>query len=192
MKKQCDLVVIGGGGSGLIAGCRAATLGKTVMVLEKDKRLGGGMVMASTMRTFGSHRGRSESSFPFPWAAGPPPAMREPPDSEAAGRRQRDKDCKPPAKSETIDSLKRSLLNIVEAYPIRRITLFGSRADGTNREDSDVDLIIEFSAPITLMTISRLRCELEELLGLGVDIIHGPIQSTDMIEIGKVVELYAA
>ena len=92
----------------------------------------------------------------------------------------------------TIDSLKRSLLNIVEAYPIRRITLFGSRADGTNREDSDVDLIIEFSAPITLMTISRLRCEFEELLGLGVDIIHGPIQPTDMIEIGKVVELYAA
>ena len=80
----------------------------------------------------------------------------------------------------------------MEAYPIRRITLFGSRADGTNREDSDVDLIIEFSAPITLLTISRLRCELEELLGLGVDIIHGPIQPTDMIEIGKVVELYAA
>ena len=52
--KQCDLVVIGGGGSGLIAGCRAATLGKKVVVLEKDKRLGGGMVMASTMRTFGS------------------------------------------------------------------------------------------------------------------------------------------
>ena len=92
----------------------------------------------------------------------------------------------------TIDSLKRSLLNIVEAYPICRITLFGSRADGTNREDRDVDLIIEFSAPITLMTISRRSWELEELLGLGVDIIHGPIQPTDMIEIGKVVELYAA
>ena len=92
----------------------------------------------------------------------------------------------------TIESIQRSLLKTVKAYPIRRITLFGSRADGTNREDSDVDLIIEFSAPITLMTISRLRCELEELLGLGVDIIHGPIQPTDMIEIGKVVELYAA
>lgn len=44
----------------------------------------------------------------------------------------------------------------------------GSRADGTNREDSDVDLIIEFSAPITLLTISKLRCELEELLGVAV------------------------
>lgn len=44
----------------------------------------------------------------------------------------------------------------------------GSRADGANREDSDVDLIIEFSAPITLLTISKLRCELEELLGAAV------------------------
>ncbi len=51
---DCDIVVIGGGGSGLIAGCRAATMGKKVIVLEKDKNLGGGMNMASTMRTFGS------------------------------------------------------------------------------------------------------------------------------------------
>jgi fumarate reductase flavoprotein subunit len=51
---QSDIVVIGGGGSGLIAGCRAATMGKKVIVLEKDKNLGGGMNMASTMRTFGS------------------------------------------------------------------------------------------------------------------------------------------
>ena len=92
----------------------------------------------------------------------------------------------------TIESIQRSRLEIVKAYPIHRITLFGSRADGTNREDSDVDLIIEFSTPITLMTISKLRCELEEVLDVGVDIIHGPIQSTDMIEIGKTVALYQA
>ena len=51
---QCDIVVIGGGGSGLVAGCRAADMGKKVIVLEKTDKLGGGMVMASTMRTFGS------------------------------------------------------------------------------------------------------------------------------------------
>lgn len=51
---QCDIAVIGGGGSGLVAACRAATMGKKVVVLEKDKNLGGGMNMASTMRTFGS------------------------------------------------------------------------------------------------------------------------------------------
>ena len=52
---SCDIVVIGGGGSGLVAGARAATLGRQVIVLEKDKKtLGGGLNMASTMRTFGS------------------------------------------------------------------------------------------------------------------------------------------
>lgn len=67
MEKQCDIVVIGGGGSGLVAGCRAATLGKKVIVLEKDKNLGGGMNMASTMRTFGSkwqkERGLEDTSM---------------------------------------------------------------------------------------------------------------------------------
>ena len=92
----------------------------------------------------------------------------------------------------TIEYLKSCLREVVKAYPVRRITLFGSRAAETNREDSDVDLIVEFSAPVTLMIISALRCELEDMLGLQVDIIHGPIQSTDMLEIGEVVELYAA
>lgn len=60
---QCDIVVIGGGGSGLVAGCRAAGMGKQVIVLEKDKQLGGGMNMASTMRTFGS-RWQKERNLP--------------------------------------------------------------------------------------------------------------------------------
>lgn len=66
---QCDIVVIGGGGSGLVAGCRAATLGRKVIVLEKDKMLGGGMNMASTMRTFGSkwqkERGLPDTSMEY-------------------------------------------------------------------------------------------------------------------------------
>lgn len=92
----------------------------------------------------------------------------------------------------TIEALKDSVLNIVDEYPIKRVTLFGSRADGTNREDSDVDLIMEFLSPISLLTLSMIKLRLEEILSLGVDIIHGPIKETDLIEIGKVVELYAA
>jgi fumarate reductase flavoprotein subunit len=53
--KQCDLVVVGGGGSGLTAAVRAAQVsGKKVIVLEKSGHTGGGMIMASTMRTFRS------------------------------------------------------------------------------------------------------------------------------------------
>ncbi len=54
-KKDCDLVVLGGGGSGLVAAVRAAQLsGKKVIVLEKDSIAGGGAQGARTMRTFRS------------------------------------------------------------------------------------------------------------------------------------------
>lgn len=92
----------------------------------------------------------------------------------------------------TIEILKNSVLAIVKEYPVKKITLFGSRAAGTNREDSDVDLIIEFSLPVSLLTLSMIKLKLEETLKVGVDIIHGPIEDSDLIEIGKVVELYAA
>lgn len=92
----------------------------------------------------------------------------------------------------TVEMLKSNILSIVNDYPIKRITLFGSRAAGTNHEDSDVDLIMEFSTPISLLTLSMIKLKLEEILKVGVDIIHGPIEESDLIEIGKVVELYAA
>ena len=44
-----------------------------------------------------------------------------------------------------IETMKKIIYPIAIAYPIKKITLFGSRADNTNRPDSDVDLIIEFS-----------------------------------------------
>ena len=92
----------------------------------------------------------------------------------------------------TNEIIRKEALKLTKSYPIKKITLFGSRASLTNREDSDVDLIIEFSEQISLLTLSMIRCELEEKLGLNVDIIHGPMRESDMIEIGEVVELYAA
>jgi len=61
-EKTCDLVVIGGGGSGLIAAARAAALGAKVIVLEKTDRLGG------TMRHF-SEKGPDQKTFGSKWQA---------------------------------------------------------------------------------------------------------------------------
>ena len=55
-----------------------------------------------------------------------------------------------------IETMKKIIYPIAIAYPIKKITLFGSRADNTNRPDSDVDLIIEFSEPISLLTLSKI------------------------------------
>lgn len=91
-----------------------------------------------------------------------------------------------------IDDIKRSVLAFVNKYAIKKVVLFGSRANGTNSDKSDVDLIVEFFNPVSLITLSKLKLDVEGALGLDVDIIHGPLSSDDMIEVGKEVVLYAA
>lgn len=92
----------------------------------------------------------------------------------------------------TVDKIKQAIIDIAEEFNISKAVLFGSRADGTNREDSDIDLIIEFSVPVSLLTIAEMKYRLEEILKLDVDVIHGPIRADDIIEIKKEVLLYAA
>ena len=92
----------------------------------------------------------------------------------------------------SIEDLYSRILPVIGEYPVSKLYLFGSRAEGTNRADSDVDLLAEFSAPVSLMTLSAMRLRLEEVLGLEVDLIHGPLQKSDLIEPGKVITLYAA
>lgn len=91
-----------------------------------------------------------------------------------------------------IEQIKEAIIQIAGKYSIKKAILFGSRANGTNRENSDIDLIIEFSKNVSLITLSNVKLDLEKILNLGVDIIHGPIQEEDMIEIHEEVELYAA
>ncbi|MBO7594338.1 MAG: nucleotidyltransferase domain-containing protein [Salinivirgaceae bacterium] len=92
----------------------------------------------------------------------------------------------------TTNDIKKTVLTFVDKYSIKSIVLFGSRAAGTNTANSDVDLIVEFFNPVSLITLSKLKLDVEAALGLEVDIVHGPLSSNDMIEIGKEVVLYAA
>ena len=91
-----------------------------------------------------------------------------------------------------ISIIEAAVMQVAKRYPVQRITLFGSQADGTSKEDSDVDLIVEFFKPVSILTLSKMKCELEELLNNKVDLIHGPIRETDMINVGQEVVLYAA
>jgi hypothetical protein len=58
-------------------------------------------------------------------------------------------------------------------YRIRRLSLFGSTLKGTDRRDSDVDLLVEFEpeARPSLLTMARIENELSPLLdGRKVDL----------------------
>jgi len=55
-------------------------------------------------------------------------------------------------------------------YGVRKIGLFGSYARGEGREESDIDLLVEFDRPVGLDVLNLLD-ELEEIFGRKVDIL---------------------
>ena len=80
-----------------------------------------------------------------------------------------------------------------QEYPLRKVELFGSYASGQNTPQSDVDLLVEFIQPrVSLLTLSALKCRMEELLGTDVDIIHGPLPEGSMIKADRRIPLYGA
>lgn len=54
---------------------------------------------------------------------------------------------------------------------IRKVSLFGSYVNGTPREDSDIDLLVEFSAPIGFFDLIRIQKKIEAALGKAVDLV---------------------
>ncbi len=62
---------------------------------------------------------------------------------------------------------------LCQRYRIRRLSLFGSTLKGTNRPDSDVNLLVEFEPGATpgLLRMTQIELELSELLaGSKVDL----------------------
>ena len=73
-------------------------------------------------------------------------------------------------KKEIITILKNELPYLRDIFGVKRIGLFGSSAKGIQREDSDVDLIVEFEKPIGLKFF-ELSEHIEKVLGNKVDIL---------------------
>ena len=71
-----------------------------------------------------------------------------------------------------IPEIKRTIEPVFRKYDIIRASLVGSYADGTAKEDSDIDLLIELSKPIGLLQFIHIKHELEDLLGKKVDLVE--------------------
>lgn len=71
-----------------------------------------------------------------------------------------------------------TMANIIAEYfktqPVLKAWLFGSYARGEQTPESDVDILVEFdhSSPIGLFAYARMWRELQERLGLEVDLVE--------------------
>lgn len=91
----------------------------------------------------------------------------------------------------TVDKIQQGVRKISKNYPIKKVSLFGSYADGNFDENSDVDLLVEFDVPhVSLFLLSGLRLRLQDELGKNVDLVHVPISEDSMIEIREEISLY--
>ena len=93
----------------------------------------------------------------------------------------------------TVSDITAAVSKLAEKYDIKEIMLFGSYANGTNTASSDIDLLVEFKSDyVSLLTLSSLKIEIEELLNVEVDIVRMPIPENALIKPDKVVPIYAA
>lgn len=69
-----------------------------------------------------------------------------------------------------IRALREEILAIADQHGVRRVRLFGSVARGDAGPDSDVDLLVELEPGRSLLDLSGLLLDMEDLLGCPVDV----------------------
>ena len=62
------------------------------------------------------------------------------------------------------------MLELARRHPVANPRVFGSVAQGTDHEGSDLDLLVDALPGATLFDLGELQCELEDLLGVTVDL----------------------
>jgi uncharacterized protein len=74
----------------------------------------------------------------------------------------------------TMEGLRRrraEILDVARKRRARRIAVFGSVARGEAHPDSDLDLLVDFEPGASLLDHIGLFQDLEDLLGVGVDVV---------------------
>ena len=74
-----------------------------------------------------------------------------------------------------VEALKRTLQNhkpeLQEKFKVKNIGVFGSYVRGEQKNNSDVDVLVEFKEPIGLFEFMALEYYLSDLLGVKVDLV---------------------
>ena len=93
----------------------------------------------------------------------------------------------------TLEMIQQAVQTAAMQYPVKSVELFGSYANGTADESSDVDFLVEFSEnPTSLLHICGFRETLSELLNRDVDIVKLPRTQNDGLTIDRTVHIYGA
>jgi uncharacterized protein len=71
-----------------------------------------------------------------------------------------------------VKARREEILRIMARYGLRNVRLFGSRARGAARSDSDVDFLVDMPSGCSLLDVGRLVMDLQDALGCKVDVVE--------------------
>jgi predicted nucleotidyltransferase len=74
--------------------------------------------------------------------------------------------------NEALQASREEILQLASKYGARNVRLFGSRACGEARPDSDVDFLVEMEPGRSLLDLGGLLMDLQDLLGCRVDVVE--------------------
>lgn len=63
------------------------------------------------------------------------------------------------------------VLRLIRSHGGRNPRVFGSVAQGTDTEESDIDLLVDFDRAMSLFDVARLERKIQEVLGTPVDVV---------------------
>ncbi len=81
-----------------------------------------------------------------------------------------------------MDKVIDKLVSILKKHGAKKIEIFGSYARGEQKETSDLDVIVEFEKRKSLLEIVGIEQELEDALGIKVDLLTRASISPYLIE----------
>jgi len=65
----------------------------------------------------------------------------------------------------------KDIIPVLKRYEVKRASVFGSFVRGEEKEDSDIDILVEFEGEKSLFDLAGLKIELEEVLKRKVDVL---------------------
>jgi uncharacterized protein len=73
--------------------------------------------------------------------------------------------------SDALNLNRDALRQAVKGFRVANLRVFGSVLHGTDQEGSDLDLLVDALPGSTLFDLGGLQIELEEILGVSVDLL---------------------
>ena len=71
-----------------------------------------------------------------------------------------------------INQIKQKILPILQSYSVEKVALFGSCVRGELKKDSDIDILVDIKADISLLDFVGLKQKIEKALGRNVDLVE--------------------